>query len=418
MAAQRRGIAVRPRALEDPPAEVGAAAGRDALERGRHVERVVESEHGLLRLLDPGLGGRQVRIDEIAELRLHRLVEASGDAPPRDEERLPSAGLAREREPLVDQRSERGHAGGVERVAEAGPDAPAGEQPEHPLVIDGAPAAPRKGTSASNSARLASLVHWARSPSTRSSSRRRSLASRPVASGARLAERPLEEIERRIEPARRLRRGRRRTARQGPGTKLERQPEAAGAARRTDRAPFGDGVGVHLEAREIDRSHRRELSLDHDAHFAALAALGLLERRRDGREPDEALVVDVDHVAGDAPRSRRSRTGRSAPDARARARTCVRGRCAEFLPPHLAARRRRPGVAPLRRRCPRSIRAPSPRRSARRDRGGPARKRRLPAPPPGPGPRQGSRRTSAAAQRLEGGHDAVGDASPSGRPRR
>ena len=56
-------------------------------------------------------------------------------------------------------------------------------------------------------------------------------------------------------------------------------------------------AGVDLDAGEIDGPDRRELALDHDAHFAPL--VGLLERGRDGRLPDEAIVVDVDDVARD-----------------------------------------------------------------------------------------------------------------------
>ena len=138
------GIAVGPGPLEHPPAEIGASPGRDPLEGGRHVERVVEAEDRLLRLLHAGSDRGEVRVDEVAQLRLRGLVEAAGDAAPRDEERLPAASLAREGEPLVDERRERRHAGGVEGVAEARTQTPAGEEPEHALVIEGATAAARE----------------------------------------------------------------------------------------------------------------------------------------------------------------------------------------------------------------------------------------------------------------------------------
>ena len=199
-------IAIRPRSLEEPAAQVRATPRGDALERGRHVERVVEGEHGLLRPLERRLRGRQVRVDQVAELRLHRLVEATGGAAPGDEERLPSARLCREGELLVDQGRERRDATGVEGVAEPGPDAVARQEPEHALVIRRAPAGPRgrRERVEQGPVRLARPLGALAEDAFELAQEVLGLAAGRV--GARLAERALQELEGRVEPARRSRR--------------------------------------------------------------------------------------------------------------------------------------------------------------------------------------------------------------------
>src|ERR1019366_9139315 len=83
------------------------------------------------------------RVDEIAELGLHGLIQAGRDPGAGDEARLPAAPLRRKREPLVEEGREPDDALRIQRVPEAGPDAPAREEPEDPLVIGGSTASPR-----------------------------------------------------------------------------------------------------------------------------------------------------------------------------------------------------------------------------------------------------------------------------------
>src|SRR5262249_35055080 len=132
-------IARRPRALQDPAAQLAAPRRGHALQRGGQVEQIVgRLGPPALRLLEARLGGGGERNDRVADRRLRRPVRAARGPAPGDPELLPAPRLGREDDLLGEERREERDAGGVERIAEAGPDAVAGEEPEEALVIGAA----------------------------------------------------------------------------------------------------------------------------------------------------------------------------------------------------------------------------------------------------------------------------------------
>src|SRR5262249_461570 len=114
-------VARGPCALEDPAAEPAAPRPARALQPPPQVPQMVR-RLGLpaLGLLEAGLGGRQERVDHVADRGLRCLVEAPCDAPPRDPELLPAPRLVGEEHLLREERREDAHALPIERVAEAG----------------------------------------------------------------------------------------------------------------------------------------------------------------------------------------------------------------------------------------------------------------------------------------------------------
>ena len=172
-----------PRLLVDPLAELHAARDRHALERRERREQLVGRLGHALRLLELRLRRRDHRIERVADRRLHRLGEPARHAAPRDEELLPASRLVGKREAPLEQRPRTLDARGIARIAEARAQAvaeqAASRRARAPPFAGASPVLTRRRSA---SARVTSIVHVTRSPSTFSRSRRTSFVSRGSAS--------------------------------------------------------------------------------------------------------------------------------------------------------------------------------------------------------------------------------------------
>src|SRR5688572_1663906 len=129
-------VAASPGPLEQPAREAHATLDRQTLEPRQEFEHFFWGPWlEALGALQLGIVGRNERFDQIANGALLRLTEPAGNAPPADEELLPTPALGAESKALGKQRPNEGHALLIEQIAEPGPQAEADQHEVHPLVV-------------------------------------------------------------------------------------------------------------------------------------------------------------------------------------------------------------------------------------------------------------------------------------------